>query len=501
MRVFPVPQLDVLLVDKCPICASDRIEYAFAVAQQHVWRCLECTMLFLREIHGTPRLSLDLSNRVRECVVDFMSRMTPTDDRTLVVIPPGSVATVADCDILTADTFCDQAAVLPHYDRVLCVDVLDRVADPHRLLRHLHTVVKSGGGVGFLLPSVDSAAAHYSGGSWWGFRSGARRFFGVDTLQNLLIMHGFRDPKPYFDGRLNRGSLRIRAVGTFVTKLRLGHVAASVQRRAKLIDDSMFVACTRGEHVLRHRLSVIVPVFNEFNTFSAMMERLVAKVIDDVDIEIIIVESNSSDGSREQVLKFSEHPRIIILLQDEPKGKGNAVRAGLKRATGDIVLFQDADLEYDIDDYDVLIRPIRENRRNFVIGSRHGNAQEAWKIRDFNGAPVLSQVFNVGHLIFLGLLNGIYGQHLDDPFSMFKVFRRDCIAGLDFVCDRFDFDFEIVIKLLRKGYHPLEIPINYHSRSIAEGKKVTMLRDPLTWLRALMRFRTSDLYQPSLRRP
>lgn len=83
---------------------------------------------------------------------------------------------------------------------------------------------------------------------------------------------------------------------------------------------------------------------------------------------------------------------------------------------------------------------------------------------------------------------------MDDPFSMFKVFRSDCIAGLTFECDRFDFDFEIVIKLLRKGYRPLEIPVNYHSRSIAEGKKVTMFRDPMTWLRALFRFRNSPLY-------
>lgn len=106
-------------------------------------------------------------------------------------------------------------------------------------------------------------------------------------------------------------------------------------------------------------------------------------------------------------------------------------------------------------------------------------------------------MFNVGHVVFLQLLNRIYDQHLADPFSMFKVFRRDCIAGLSFECDRFDFDFEIVIKLLRKGYRPLEIPVNYHSRSIAEGKKVSMVRDPLTWLRALARYRTSPLYGPA----
>jgi hypothetical protein len=77
---------------------------------------------------------------------------------------------------------------------------------------------------------------------------------------------------------------------------------------------------------------------------------------------------------------------------------------------------------------------------------------------------------------------------------MFKVFRRDCLYGLDFECDRFDFDFELTIKLLRKGYRPAELPVNYHARSFSEGKKVTILRDPLTWLRALARFRFSPLY-------
>ena len=84
---------------------------------------------------------------------------------------------------------------------------------------------------------------------------------------------------------------------------------------------------------------------------------------------------------------------------------------------------------------------------------------------------------------------------MKDPFTMFKVFRRDCLYGLDFECNRFDFDFEIAIKLLRKGYKPIEIPINYQSRSPAEGKKVTMVRDPLTWLRALWKFRSSPLYR------
>ena len=107
----------------------------------------------------------------------------------------------------------------------------------------------------------------------------------------------------------------------------------------------------------------------------------------------------------------------------------------------------------------------------------------------------LAAFFNFGHVLFLWLFNAIYRQKLCDPFSMYKVFRRDCFYGLTFECDRFDFDFELAIKLLRKGYRPLELPVNYKARSFTEGKKVTVFRDPILWIRALVKFRTSPLYR------
>ena len=89
---------------------------------------------------------------------------------------------------------------------------------------------------------------------------------------------------------------------------------------------------------------------------------------------------------------------------------------------------------------------------------------------------------NFGHAFFTGLINFLYRQNMTDPFTMFKVFRRDCLFGLEFGCNRFDFDHELVIKFVRKGYRPLEVPVNYVSRSFREGKKVRLFRDPLTWL-------------------
>jgi hypothetical protein len=452
-------------------------------------------MLFMRD--APPRRAVrsdELAQRVRDRIAHLMAHARLRDCSLLAVVPDGAQLAIPNVDVIEAAQVIERRPPDARYDAAVCVDVLDRVGDPSALLVNLRAALKSDAPLSVTVRSIDSTAARHAGPSWRGFRQGASRFYGVDSLQSTLIRHGFRHGLTFVDGTVRQQSLRLRSAARIVGAVGLAAAAVRVGGKANLIDESLTIVSLRQDPIERYRLSVIVPVFNERPTFRELMSRLLAKSIDGVDIEIIVVESNSTDGSRSEVLDFGLHPRVDIVLQDRPRGKGNAVRAGLARATGDIILFQDADLEYEIEDYDDLLRPIIAYRRNFVIGSRHTGGTEAWKIRDFNGAPVLSQFFNVGHVIFLGLLNGLYGQSLADPFSMFKVFRRDCIAGLALECDRFDFDFEIVIKLLRKGYRPVETPVNYHSRSIAEGKKVTLVRDPLTWIRALLRFRTIPLY-------
>jgi glycosyltransferase involved in cell wall biosynthesis len=286
-------------------------------------------------------------------------------------------------------------------------------------------------------------------------------------------------------------ALRFRVLG-----LLLGLSPSFVRNRLFRFLHSRTVALTRvtSAHSRRPRLSVVVPVYNEQATFVPLMDQLLDKTIEGVDIEVIIVESNSQDGTREQVLRYQSHPRVRVVLEERPQGKGHAVRKGFELATGDVILIQDADLEYDIGDYDALLDPILRFERNFVIGSRHTPKGKFWKMREFNDASGLAGFFNFGHLLFLTLFNVIYQQRLKDPFSMFKVFRRDCLHGLDFECKRFDFDFELTIKLLRKGYAALELPVNYRARSFAAGKKVSIWRDPLTWVKALAKFRTSPLY-------
>jgi glycosyltransferase involved in cell wall biosynthesis len=238
-------------------------------------------------------------------------------------------------------------------------------------------------------------------------------------------------------------------------------------------------------------VSVIVPVYNEIATVRTALDALVAKRSPGFAFHLVIVESNSTDGSRGVVLGYRDLPSVTVILEDTPKGKGHAVRAGLAAATGDIIIIQDADLEYDLADYEKLLAPIAAGEYAFVLGTRH--AGKGWAIRKFTDQKLHALVLNLAHWTFTLMINASLGIWLNDPFTMYKVFRRDCIAGLKFECNRFDFDWELLIKLVRKGYRPIEIPISYHSRSFKEGKKVSMFRDPLTWMRALVKYRFQPL--------
>jgi glycosyltransferase involved in cell wall biosynthesis len=255
----------------------------------------------------------------------------------------------------------------------------------------------------------------------------------------------------------------------------------------RLPSSGIIVTARKAERREIPVLSIVMPVFNESSTFSVLMDQLLDLELTSVKKEIIIVESNSRDNSRELVLNYKDHPEVKIILQEKPNGKGNAVREGMEHATGDILLIQDADLEYDLNDYITLLEPILTYKNSFILGARHGGKWK--KMRHFSDQAQLSAYFNFGHILFTTLLNILYGQSMKDPFTMFKVFRRDCLYNLEFECNRFDFDFELVIKLLRKGYIPVEIPVNYYSRSFKEGKKVNMYRDPITWIMALLKYR------------
>ncbi|HXS67964.1 MAG TPA: glycosyltransferase, partial [Candidatus Polarisedimenticolia bacterium] len=337
-------------------------------------------------------------------------------------------------------------ADLPAEQFDLCVlsSVLEYVRSPRDFLRAIHRVLKPGG---TLLVAVDAWPGRSLRQKWTD--SKALTYFNDQTLQTVLFQSNFR---------------------------------------GIILESEMFAFAQKTAERPQSVLSVIVPAYNEAKTFSALMELLLQKRVPGLSMEIIIVESNSTDGTREAAQKYAQHPNVKLVLEDRPQGKGHAVRTGLKAATGDYVLIQDADLEYDLEDYDALLEPLVAGRAAFVLGSRHGG-RNVLKMRQFAGEHGLSVFFNVGHWFFTTLVNVLYLQRLRDPFTMFKVFRRDCLFGLEFECNGFDFDFELLIKLIRKGYRPIELPVNYRSRSFKEGKKVRMFRDPITWFSALSRLR------------
>jgi SAM-dependent methyltransferase len=384
----------------------------------------------------------------------------------------------------------------------LCVlsDVIEHVRSPRDFIREIHRLLKPGGTLFIATPSLDSWSARIMRRNWMEFKAEHLTYFDQQTLQTLLFRSGFRDiivsagwkilSFDYVQKHFERYPVPLF---TPALKLLAGLLPQKArERHRRVIASGMMVFSRKAELAPRQSLSIIVPAYNEAKTFGALMEVLLQKDVPELHMEIIVVESNSTDGTRETALKYQGHPRVKVILEDRPRGKGYAVRTGLKAATGDYILIQDADMEYDLEDYDVLLEQLMSSRCAFVLGSRHGG-RNLMKMRQFTGQTGLSLLLNSGHWFFATLINVLFWQNIRDPFTMFKVFRRDCLYGLEFECNRFDFDFELLIKLVRKGYRPIELPVNYRSRSFEEGKKVRMIRDPLTWLVALARLRAAKM--------
>jgi hypothetical protein len=293
-----------------------------------------------------------------------------------------------------------------------------------------------------------------------------------------------------------------RSIETPAVDPRLARETVPFERAARLVESvgkrvevpsGLLAMHARAEPVAsRPKLSIIMPVFNEAATFSETFERVYAAHVAGVDREIVIIESNSTDGSRELVQNVERRPGVRVLYEDRPQGKGHAVRAAIAASNGDFVLIQDADSEYDVGDYDIVLEPLLTLAATFVLGSRHMGGR-TWKIRQFANQRLLAYVMNLAHESFTALANSLYGTEMRDPTTMYKVFRRDAYEGIRFTRDRFDFDWELVCKLVRRGHIPVEVPVNYRSRSFDEGKKVRFFRDPLTWLETIVASRFEPL--------
>jgi glycosyltransferase involved in cell wall biosynthesis len=241
------------------------------------------------------------------------------------------------------------------------------------------------------------------------------------------------------------------------------------------------------------KLSIIVPVYNEKATFPILIEKVLSVALPrGLEKEIVIVEGGSTDGTREEVRRFEGRPGIKIVWEEAPRGKGAAVRAGLAEITGDLVLIQDGDLEYDIADYPRLLEPLLDGTCDVMFGSRLMNFK-TWQFRRFGGLDrTYGLIVNFGGALFTWLFNTLYGTKLTDGATMFKIFRAADLKGLVLKSDVFDYDWEISAKLAKKGARFSELPVAYKARSRAEGKKIRFWRDGTRVLIAILRYRVSD---------
>lgn len=180
-------------------------------------------------------------------------------------------------------------------------------------------------------------------------------------------------------------------------------------------------------------LSILIPAYNEKNTVEILLDRVLKSPFT-ADAEIIVVESQSTDGTHEFIERIAREGRIQAVFEDRPQGKGHAIKAALKRAQGDTILIQDADLEYDIGDYEKLIQPIRSGKASFVLGSRHLGARD-WRYRRKDAGRWLGPLLDLGVYGFTFLFNVLYGTRLTDPATMFKVFQRQCAEGITWRSD------------------------------------------------------------------
>jgi glycosyltransferase involved in cell wall biosynthesis len=204
----------------------------------------------------------------------------------------------------------------------------------------------------------------------------------------------------------------------------------------------------------------VIPVYNEVETIKEIVSRVQAV---DLEKEIIIVDDGSTDGTREQIEEISlAQKNVRVFYHDQNQGKGAALRTGFEGTTGDIVIIQDADLEYDPREYPVLLEPILDGRADIVYGSR------------FLGGPhrVLFFWHYLGNKFLTLLSNALTNLNLTDMETCYKVFRREVIRDIQFKSNRFGFEPEFTAKVAKKGFRIYETPISYSGRTYAEGKKI-----------------------------
>jgi len=226
------------------------------------------------------------------------------------------------------------------------------------------------------------------------------------------------------------------------------------------------------------KISVIIPVYNECNTIQEIIRKVQATGIPN---EIVIVDDGSSDGTRQVLEEMKGKEKVRVILHEKNMGKGSAVRTGFTHATGDVIIIQDADLEYDPREYPNLLKPIQEGLADVVYGSRFlGAARRPILFWNMVANKILTLVTNI-----------LYNNILSDMETGYKVFRKEVVDGMTLHAKRFDFEPEFTAKILKRKYSIVEVPIAFYPRDYSQGKKIHM-RDAFEAMWTLVKYRFVD---------
>jgi ribosomal protein S27E len=506
----------------CPVCDASRAEYLFHRVGVRFVRCPSCGLVYVSPVGGAGANYFDIERTAQLTARDrgllerdfenFLELLSArlsavshvTLERVLLLgrsLPGFATSPVARRVGLELVPLSDAAferlaldgslefardALARRPGAVILHELFEACADPGALLAELKRELPVGTPIVVTYANVDSLPARLLRRYWPAFFDLKRAFFSTSNLALLMGKQGYslraqfgfpttRSAGYVFERFSSRSAAaRLQGLRAVSVPLRTGHQVG--------------IFATREEaSAPREKLSIILPVFNEARYVADVLDALLRKELS-IDRELIVVESNSQDGTREIVQRYEGRAGVRTIYEDRPRGKGHAVKAGLAAATGSILLIQDADFEYDLDDYESLLEPILQKRAHFVLGSRSLGLDD-WKVRRFAHGAFKGLLMNIAQVGFAKTYNLLYQQRATDVNTMFKVFRRECLEGIELESDGFDLDIELACKLAKNGHAPLEVPVNYVSRGFDEGKKIRFLRDALPSYVAFFRYR------------
>ncbi len=501
----------------CPACQADRPSYLFHRAGVRFVRCTACGAVYVNPTRERPFNDLDIERiqtfshpRDRALMSEDFERLLRRVEedhqrivraplrRTLLLgrylpefarVPSAErlgleVAAFDDARFTRVALDSDMEWAAPALARepqvVILAELLESLADPHAVLSHLVAALPPETLFVITYTNADSIPARLMRRHWSQLFDHKSAFLSTGNLTALAARSGLllktQYPLPVTRTARYVGDILSRAVdrpalSTVLNATPLGGVEMPVRAGNRV---AVF-GRRAGEAAAREKLSIVMPVYNEARYAAEVIDAVLAKPLK-IDRELIIVESNSTDGTRAIVQGYQGRPGVRVVLEDRPRGKGHAVRTGLAQVSGTIVLIQDADFEYDIEDYDALLEPLLQHEASFVLGSRTLGLDD-WKVRRYDTTPVRGLLLNFAQLVFARTYSALYQQRVTDVNTMFKVFRAECLDGLDLKSDGFELDIELACKLARNGHSPMEVPVNYVARGFAEGKKIRFWRD------------------------